>query len=203
MRKFGAISLIMIGIGLILVGVYPIIEMNQNLNSSADEWEQLVEDANKEPDNESNEELNTESNETSDETEEEVLLDNTLVGMMTGSMFETKLPIRIGITNPILDQGVGLDADGAMLGEVGNTVLYGHREQIFWGLKDVQLGDEINVQTHHEDLVYEIVEIEIVDPTDPFIYRQEDESVLTLVTCYPFIYMGPITDRYVVKAVKK
>ena len=98
---------------------------------------------------------------------------------------------------------MGLDADGAMLGEVGNTVLYGHREQIFWGLKDVQLGDEINVQTHHEDLVYEIVEIEIVDPTDPFIYRQEDESVLTLVTCYPFIYMGPITDRYVVKAVKK
>ena len=85
--------------------------------------------------------------------------------------------------------------------EVGNSVLYGHRENILWNLKDVEIGDNITVETLDGTLTFEISEIQIVDPEDPYIYHTAEEPTITLVTCYPFIYMGPTPERYVVKAV--
>ena len=63
------------------------------------------------------------------------------------------------------------------------------------------IGDNITVETLDGTLTFEISEIQIVDPEDPYIYHTAEEPTITLVTCYPFIYMGPTPERYVVKAV--
>ena len=185
-RRKLPILMIIIGLTLIAIGVYPLIQMQMSLSSSTDEWEQIRQEA-VEP-----------APETPEEPKEEV--DSTLIAMMEIADFGVKLPIREGTTDAILDTGIGLDGEASMLGAPGNSVLYGHREQMFWDLKDVQIGDKILVETLDSEYTYEVFEAKIVSPYDEFIYRESTDGVITLVTCYPFIYMGPITDRYVVKA---
>ncbi len=190
-KKIGAFFLIGLGLTLILIGVFPIFKMNQQMGAAQKEWEEIVQQSNEVP------VVKPEIDE--EETPSSEFEDAQLVGMMTFESNKQQLPIRMGITNAILDQGVGLDTDTEMLGTTGNTVLYGHREQVFWNLKDIKLGDSITIQLRDQTLTYEVFEATVVSPDDELIY-QHDEGVITLVTCYPFIYMGPITDRYMVKA---
>ncbi len=190
-KKIGAFFLIGLGLTLILIGVFPIFKMNQQMGAAQKEWEEIVQQSNEVP------VVKPEIDE--EETPLSEFEDAQLVGMMTFESNKQQLPIRMGITNAILDQGVGLDTDTEMLGTTGNTVLYGHREQVFWNLKDIKLGDSITIQLRDQTLTYEVFEATVVSPDDELIY-QHDEGVITLVTCYPFIYMGPITDRYMVKA---
>ncbi len=190
-KKIGAFFLIGLGLTLILIGVFPIFKMNQQMGAAQKEWEEIVQQSNEVP------VVKPEIDE--EETPLSEFEDAQLVGMMTFESNKQQLPIRMGITNAILDQGVGLDTDTEMLGTTGNTVLYGHREQVFCNLKDIKLGDSITIQLRDQTLTYEVFEATVVSPDDELIY-QHDEGVITLVTCYPFIYMGPITDRYMVKA---
>lgn len=190
-KKIGAFFLIGLGLTLILIGIFPIFKMNQQMGAAQKEWEEIVQQSNEVP------VVKPEIDE--EETPLSEFEDAQLVGMMTFESNKQQLPIRMGITNAILDQGVGLDTDTEMLGTTGNTVLYGHREQVFWNLKDIKLGDNITIQLRDQTLTYEVFEATVVSPDDELIY-QHDEGVITLVTCYPFIYMGPITDRYMVKA---
>ena len=155
------------------MAIYPIFEMNQKVNESLHEWEGIK--AQHQQSNVDNKEL---------------LVDG-VIGTLKISDYDNIIPIRMGTTDAILKQGIGLDESTVKPGEVGNSVLYGHRENILWNLKDVEIGT----------LTFEISEIQIVDPEDPYIYHTAEEPTITLVTCYPFIYMGPTLERYVVKAV--
>jgi len=182
-KRFLSISLIIIGLGLCLISLYPILEMNQEVGNSLDEWE----------------ELKIYYTSQDDEVEREALTDD-LIGTLTIYGFNEKIPIRMGTTDNVLKKGVGLDERTIELGQIGNSVLYGHREKILWNLKDVKIDDEIIIETLTNNLIFKINDIKVVDPEDPFIYESSEESTITLVTCYPFIYMGPTPQRYVVKA---
>lgn len=182
MRKWFSMLLIAIGIGCCILAVYPIFEMNQEVNQSLNEWEEIKSNNNKE------------------ETERETLPEG-LIGTLQISTYEEIIPMRLGTTDAILKQGIGVDESTVQPGEVGNSVLYGHREQIFWNLKYVEIGDEIKIETLDALLTFKISDIQVLDPDDAYIYEASDKPTVTLVTCYPFIYMGPTPERYVVKAV--
>ena len=180
MKKIIPILLILIGVVCLGIGIYPLIEMNKGVKESVEQWEELK---------------NTPKEETSNEN-----VDQSIVGMMQIASFDKLLPIRVGTSDATLTNGVGLADDTSMMGDVGNSVLYGHREEIFWNLKHVEVGELITIETLDNTLTYEIQDIQIVDPDDDWIYESSDRSMITLVTCYPFVYMGPTPERYVVKA---
>ncbi len=183
MKKIFSISLIIIGLGMCLFSVYPILEMNKEVVNSLDEWEDVKQ-------------YYVLQN---DEIERKVITDD-LIGTLTLVGFNDKIPIRMGTTENVLKKGIGLDEDTTEIGQSGNSVLYGHREKILWNLKNVKIDDDIIIETLTDNFIFRINDIKIVDPDDPFIYESADESTITLVTCYPFIYMGPTPQRYVVKA---
>ena len=106
-----------------------------------------------------------------------------IIGILQLGNNEKKIPIHVGTTDKEL-----------------NSVLYGHRENVLWELKDIEVGDHITIQGVESTLVFEVKEIQIVDPYDPYIYEKSQEPTITLVTCYPFIYMGPTPQRFVVRA---
>lgn len=99
-----------------------------------------------------------------------------------------------------LNRGVGRIAGTAMPGTGGNTGLAGHRDGFFRGLKDVKRGDRLELVTREGILTYVVDGIEIVSPNDVSVLGRREKPSLTLVTCYPFYYLGHAPKRYVVEA---
>lgn len=185
MRKWFSILLIIIGFLCFMIALYPLFEMNQQINQSLNEWNNLK----NEYSSDSNQEI------------EQLPLTSDLIGTLQIKSYDEIIPIRMGTTDTILKQGIGVDESTVSPGELGNSVLYGHRENILWNLKHVEIGDEIEIETLDERLVFKIADIKVLDPEDDYIYQSADIPTITLVTCYPFIYMGPTPERYVVKAI--
>ena len=73
----------------------------------------------------------------------------------------------------------------------GNSVLAGHRDTDFRPLRNIQVGDTIRFHTADIAVDYTVRETEIVEPTDVTALKATDVPTLTLITCYPFSYIGP------------
>ncbi|MGA7293159.1 MAG: class D sortase [Terriglobales bacterium] len=99
-----------------------------------------------------------------------------------------------------LNRGVGHVAGTANPGEGSNMAIAGHRDGFFRGLKDVVLGDTIELDTRGRTLTYVIDRISIVDPSNVSVLKPTPGTVLTLVTCYPFYFVGSAPKRYIVQA---
>jgi sortase A len=84
------------------------------------------------------------------------------------------------------------------VGASGNLGIAGHRDGFFRGLKDIQTGDTISLVTTAATETYVVDNIKIVDPTDVSVLQPESVSSLTLVTCYPFYFIGSAPKRYIV-----
>jgi sortase A len=78
--------------------------------------------------------------------------------------------------------------------------LAGHRDSFFRPLKDLRLKDEIQLSTLDGDFKYEVESIVIVEPDNVAVLGASDENVLTLVTCYPFSYVGAAPRRFIARA---
>ena len=105
-----------------------------------------------------------------------------------------------GDSETILRRAVGHLSDTAMPGESGNVVLAGHRDTFFRPLKQVRIGDAIRLKTQDADFEYLVESTAIVPPTDVQVLEPTDEPTLTLITCFPFSYVGSAPDRFVVRA---
>jgi sortase A len=105
-----------------------------------------------------------------------------------------------GTTSKTLLLGVGHIQGTALPGEVGNIGIAGHRDTYFRVLKDIRRDDEIRLQTASGVTRYEVDWIQITAPRDGDIVAPKSESTLTLVTCYPFYYVGAAPERFVVHA---
>jgi sortase A len=112
-----------------------------------------------------------------------------------------KGPVFEGTDRKTLDRGIGVVEGTVMPGEVGNVALSAHRDSYFRPLKDVILGDRIELRTQNGVLDFEVSEITIVDSQDISVLDQTDTTVLTLITCYPFYYVGYAPDRFIVRAI--
>ncbi len=88
----------------------------------------------------------------------------------------------------------------ALPGTDGNCVIAGHRDTHFRALKDVQKGDEIQVDTSAGRFTYRVTGLSIVKSSDTSALAPSTHAVLNLITCYPFYYIGPAPDRFVVRA---
>jgi len=107
-----------------------------------------------------------------------------------------------GTSDRTLDRGAGHIEDTAMPGSDGNAGIAGHRDGFFRGLKDVVVGDAIELDTLQGKQVYRIERTWIVKPDEMSVLDPTSEPSITLVTCHPFYYVGSAPDRYIVRAVR-
>ncbi|HET8948577.1 MAG TPA: class D sortase [Candidatus Polarisedimenticolia bacterium] len=108
--------------------------------------------------------------------------------------------IAEGTDSRTLRRAVGHVPSTPLPGDEGNVVLAGHRDSFFRALRTVEEGDEIDLTTPDATLRYEITSIEVVGAEDTDVLWPTKEKSLTLITCYPFHYLGPAPDRFVVRA---
>jgi sortase A len=111
-----------------------------------------------------------------------------------------QVPILEGTDDLTLDRGVGHIAGTALPGESGNIGIAGHRDGFFRGLKDIHVGDTIDLQSQQGTSHYRVDEIKIVSPKDVSVLEPRTRPSLTLVTCYPFYFVGSAPSRYIVHA---
>ncbi|HEY3938541.1 MAG TPA: class D sortase [Bryobacteraceae bacterium] len=96
--------------------------------------------------------------------------------------------------------GAGRIHGTARIGERGNVVIAGHRDMAFRALRDVKAGDEVRVVADGTTYKYIVNRIRIVEPSDVSVLHDDGVPKLTLITCYPFCYVGDAPQRYVVEA---
>jgi sortase A len=113
---------------------------------------------------------------------------------------ELEVPVYQGTTEHVLRRGAGLVEGTAVPGSMGNVGIAAHRDTHFRGLKDVAIGDLIELGTLDQTLVYRITALEVVGPGDVHVLDDTGEPLLTLVTCYPFYFVGNAPQRYIVRA---
>jgi sortase A len=99
-----------------------------------------------------------------------------------------------------LNRGVGRILGTAQIGRVGNLGIAGHRDGFFRGLKDIGTGDIVELIRHRRTDQYIITQLQIVSPADVSVLAPTTTPTLTLVTCFPFYYVGNAPQRYVVTA---
>lgn len=124
-----------------------------------------------------------------------------VLGVLRIPAIELEAPIFDGTAELTLNRGIGRIEGTADVGAAGNLGLAAHRDGFFRGLKDVKVGDAIDVESLEGTMHYRITELTIVEPTDVHVLAPTDTATLTLVTCYPFYFVGEAPQRYIVKGV--
>ena len=99
-----------------------------------------------------------------------------------------------------LNRAVGRIEGTARPGEDGNIGIAGHRDGFFRGLRHLEIGDTLMLASLEGVAHYEVVELSVVSPADVEVLAPTDEPTLTLVTCYPFYYVGEAPERFIVRA---
>ena len=116
---------------------------------------------------------------------------------------------RIGVSAMVLEGagsrtlrvGLGHVSGTSRPGEQGNVAIAGHRDTIFRPLRRITAGDEVVLETPTTTYHYRVSHIEIVDPKDVSILKSQGQNELTLITCFPFSYLGRAPKRFIVHAV--
>ncbi len=111
-----------------------------------------------------------------------------------------EVPLLEGTDAATLNRGVGRIAGTSRPGQGGNIGIAGHRDGFFRKLKDIRTGDEIELVTISGTDLFVVDQIRITSPADVAVLRPRAKHSLTLVTCYPFYFVGPAPSRYIVEA---
>ncbi|MBM7587016.1 sortase A [Bacillus pakistanensis] len=119
------------------------------------------------------------------------------IGTLTIPKLEQSLAIYHGANEDELEKGVGHYHGSVLPGENDNSVLSGHRDTVFRQLGEVKIGDMLVVTTEAGEFTYKVQKIRIVDPDDRTIVVPKPRATLTVSTCYPFRFIGPAPERYV------
>lgn len=129
-----------------------------------------------------------------------------IVGAPIGEVSIGRIGLRAVVTegdsDAILDLGPGHLADTPWIGKPGNVVIAGHRDTSFRPLRNVRAGDVIDVRSHTTTKHYKVVSTRIVMPTDLSVLKRGKANSLTLLTCYPFGFIGHAPKRFAVRAVE-
>ncbi|MXQ54902.1 class D sortase [Shimazuella alba] len=112
------------------------------------------------------------------------------------------LPIIEGTDPDELEKGVGHYAQSVLPGEKDNAVLSGHRDTVFRNVGKLEIGDQLVTKTSAGVFTYKIVKMWVVDEDDrTVIVSHKGKQILTLTTCYPFNFIGPAPQRYIIQSV--
>ena len=126
-----------------------------------------------------------------------------LIGKIAIPRLNISAMVKEGIDYRTLDLAAGHIPRTALPGQTGNVGVAAHRDTLFRNLKDVRRDDKITLTTLDGEYVYRVVSFKIVQPTDVSVLDPSpDEKILTLVTCYPFYFVGDAPKRFVVRALQ-
>jgi sortase A len=125
---------------------------------------------------------------------------DSLVGVLTIPRVDMSVAIVEGDDDQALRIGAGHLPDTPLPWGKGNAAFAGHRDSFFAPLAQVRGGDEISLTTRRGILHYRVVVMTIVSPDDLSVLGTSNDADLTLITCYPFGYLGPAPQRFVVQA---
>ena len=126
-----------------------------------------------------------------------------VLGILEIPRLSLEVPVYDGASDLHMDRGAARIDGTAMPGEPGNLGVAGHRDGYFRVLKDIELGDEITITTVDGLESYVVLELSIVDPTAIEVLDPTVQQSVTLVTCYPFYFVGHAPERFIVRAVKR
>ncbi len=128
------------------------------------------------------------------------LRDGEIVGRLSIPRLHVEAMIREGTTSPTLAIALGHIPGTALPGQPGNIGVAGHRDTLFRALRNVEKDDEITFETQRASYSYRVESTEIVTPEHVEVLKAGAQPELTLVTCYPFYYIGAAPKRFIVKA---
>ncbi len=122
------------------------------------------------------------------------------LAVLSISKLGLSVPVFNGTEAMTLNRGAGRISGTARPGEQGNIGIAAHRDSFFRGLKDVALGDRIELAELNQKFIYTVDNIAVVTPSDVSVLQARSQPSLTLVTCYPFYFVGDAPQRYIVQA---
>lgn len=109
--------------------------------------------------------------------------------------------VREGVDPTTLKTAVGHVPATALPGQVGNFAIAAHRDTLFRALKDIKKDDVVTFQSSEGTYKYEVISTKIVKPSDVSVLQVDgDQKLLTMITCYPFYYVGSAPERFIVQA---
>jgi sortase A len=127
-------------------------------------------------------------------------VEGSLIGRIEIPRLLVSVVVVEGVDKTTLRRAVGHIPGTALPGDAGNVGLAGHRDTFFRPLKDMRINDEIQISTLKGNFKYQVVSLRIVEPDNVGVLAPSGENVLTLVTCYPFYFVGPAPKRWIVRA---
>ncbi|MDP9115158.1 MAG: class D sortase [Acidobacteriota bacterium] len=126
--------------------------------------------------------------------------EGSLVGRIDIPRLDLSVIVFEGTSDDTLARGAGHLRGTAAPGESGNVALAAHRDTFFRGLRDIRPGDHISVKTPTGNYAYSVDSTAVVPPTQTEVLRPTEDATLTLITCYPFNYIGNAPERFIVRA---
>jgi sortase A len=123
-----------------------------------------------------------------------------LLGRLEIPRLGVSVIVAEGTDERTLRRAGGHIAGTSLPGQRGNVGIAGHRDTLFRPLRNIRQNDVITLTTLSGEYRYRVMSTEIVSPTDVTVLQSDGHEVLTLVTCYPFYFVGPAPDRFIVRA---
>jgi sortase A len=126
-----------------------------------------------------------------------------IVGRISIPRLHLSAIVEEGVDETTLSRAVGHIPGTALPGEIGNIGIAGHRDTFFEKLKDLRPDDDIDFTTHSGSYHYIVESLTVVDPSDVGVLESKGGKILTIVTCFPFHYIGNAPRRFIVHAVSE
>jgi len=123
-----------------------------------------------------------------------------LIGRLEIPRLELTAMVMEGTGRTTLRRAAGHIAGTALPGQSANVGISAHRDTFFRPLRNIRMGDTIAVTTRNGAFDYRVVSTKIVRPSDVSVLAAGDREAVTLVTCYPFYFVGPAPFRFIVRA---
>ena len=130
-------------------------------------------------------------------------LPSSLLGRLRIPRLKVAAMVREGADSATLRRAVGHIPGTALPGKAGNVALAGHRDTFFRALRNIKRDDTIEFETEQGTYRYSVESTKIVGPKDVGVISASTGKSLTLVTCYPFYYVGSAPKRFIVHAVEE
>jgi LPXTG-site transpeptidase (sortase) family protein len=124
----------------------------------------------------------------------------TVLARLEAPTLQLSANVLEGSDDRTLRRGAGHIEDTALPGDPGNVAIAGHRDTIFRALRRASVGDPLDLRTSDRVLHYRVSKTLIVDPDDVYVLDPTPQPTLTLVTCYPFEFIGHAPKRFIVQA---
>jgi sortase A len=131
-----------------------------------------------------------------------VITTGSLIGSLDIPRLRLSAMIAQGDDDATLKVAIGHLPETPLPWYEGNTAFAGHRDTFFRPLQHIRVGDDLRVSTIHGDFRYQVRETMVVGPNDAWVLDPTDRPTLTLITCYPFSYVGKASRRFIVRAVR-